>query len=701
MMHKKQNDIIDLSKLLAVFWDRKKTILYTILSFVVLGIVYVLLAPSIYNANASVQVESKYTGGALKEISSLFEQESSAGTEIVVIKSRAILTDAIDELNLSTQISPKYTIPFFSKGWEKLFGIKPELVISRFIPKHKNLEQAVLEIGRTQEEYSLFDVDGKLIVEGKVGQIYDNDDVIIHVTNLKGESGKRFSLEKLDELKIVADLQKKLSVEEQGKLTGVISLNLNGEDKDYIYHVLRAITNSYIQHSTARNTAEAEKSLAFLEARLPNVRERLTQSENALNEYRQRNASVDLDLEAKSMLDTMVQLEEDLNALTIKESEISQRFKRNHPTYAALLEQRQVLLKEKARLSKAMENLPKTQKEIIRLTRDFESNQEIFVQLQNKIQELDVIRAGAVSNVRILDQARVMPDPIAPRKLLILAFSVILGGMTGCAIVIFGTLSDKGIKSSEKVRELGLNVYATIPYTKKQHMLSRKSSGKDGGLALLSEHYGGDLAIEALRGVRTDLNHILSKAKNNRIMLVGATARVGKGFISANLANLIAQTNQRVLFIDADLRRGYAHTQLHLDNQQGLSEILAQGEEFSQAVQQVNAHLHVITRGATPHNPAELLTLNRFSQLLEWASKHYDVVIISAPPVLAVTDAAIIAQHMGTVVLIGHFEHTTQKEIEASHRSFVNAGMKVKGVILNGLKARASTKDDYFHRYYG
>lgn len=703
MMSKKQNDVIDLSKLLAVFWDRKGTIIYTTLLFIVLGVVYALLAPSIYSANASVQVEAKYTGGALKDLSTMFEQESSAGTEIAVIKSRAILTGAAEDLNLSTQITPKYTIPFFSKGWEKLTGETPELTTSRFIPKRKELDNAVLEIGPNPGEYSLFDDDGKLVLEGKVGQTYDTDDVNIEVTYLKGDVGKRFSLEKLDELKIVTELQKKLSVEEQGKLTGVITLSLNGEDKEYIYNVLRAITASYIRHSTARNSAEAEKSLEFLKNRLPEVRERLAQSENALNQYRQKTTSLDLGLEAKSMLDTMVQLEEDLNALTIKESEISQRFKRNHPTYVALLEQRKVLLKEKARLTKDMENLPETQKEVVRLTRDFESDQEIYVQLQNKIQELDVIRAGAVSNVRILDQAQVMPDPIAPRKLLILVFSIILGGMAGCAVVILRSFSNKGIKGTEEITDLGLNVYATVPYAHKQNALSRKLSSKKAGdvSILLSERFSDDLAVEALRGLRTDLNYLLNNAKNNLVLFSGITANAGKGFISGNLANLLAQTHQKVLFIDADLRRGYVHKLLRLDNQNGLSDVLSQGTAFDQSVQAANDHLHVITRGTAPQNPSELLSSARFAQLLNWASTNYDVVIVSAPPILAVTDAAVIAQHTGMVLLIGRFDQTTQKEIDVSRQRFANAGVQVKGMILNGLKPQAATKDDYFHRYYG
>lgn len=356
----------------------------------------------------------------------------------------------------------------------------------------------------------------------------------------------------------------------------------------------------------------------------------------------------------------------------------------------ALLEQRKVLQKEKACLAKEMESLPETQKEVVRLTRDFQSDQEIYVQLQNKIQELDVIHAGAVSNVRILDKAQVMPDPIAPRKLLVLVFAIILGSMVGGAIVSVRFLLHKGIKTTDEIDEIGVPVYATVPYAHKQIALSRGKAAKKAKELqipnLLSSRFPDDLSAEALRGLRTDVQHLLTQAKNNRVMFSSIGTGAGKSFIAANLANLSAQTGKKVLLIDADLRRGYLHDALGVSNQNGLSDLLAQGTAIDQTVQIAAENLYAITRGAMSQSPSELLASPRFTQLLEWASANYDLVIVSAPPVLAVTDAAVIGRHVGTVLLVARFEQTSQKEIEVSRQRFINTGVTVNGVIFNGIK---------------
>ncbi|MDG2915658.1 polysaccharide biosynthesis tyrosine autokinase [Bisgaard Taxon 10/6] len=698
-MSKKQNDVIDLTKLLSLFWDQKRIILFSTLLCAGLGLIYSLLAPSIYMATASVQVEEKYTGGALQGISSIFEQESTAGTEIAVIKSRAIMLKAVEDLNLTTEVSPVYSIPFFSKAIEKLTGDKSEITVTRFVPKQDASQEYTLIIGSNENEYAVVDEQDQTVLSGVVGEKYDNKDIEIQVTYLKGASGQRFSLKKLeksDVLELVEQLQQAVTAEEKGKQTGVVELTLKGEDPEYIQNVLQSITQSYLEHSTARNSAEASNSLAFLEKRLPEVRDRLTKSENALNEYRQKKASIDLGLEAKSVLDALVQLDADLNALTIKESDISQRFTKRHPNYVALLEQRKVLLNEKARLTKQLESLPETQKDTVRLTRNFEVDQQIYTQLSNKIQELDVVKAGAVGNVRILDQAQTLPKPVAPRKLIIFVLTAIIGFMFGSGAVLLRSILQKGILTVSEVSDIGLVTYANVPFSKRQSALSRVRGGNQAGGGLLSERQPDDASIESLRSLRTSLNHMLSEANNRIVLLSGVSKGVGRHFVSVNLANLLAKADKKLLLIDADLRSSRLHYALGVENRPGVTELLTENLPFEQGVKNVGAHFDAIPCGSVTATPSELLSSSRWQQLLNWAVQHYDTVIVTAPPILSVTDAAIVGQHADVTLLIGRFEQTTVHEIEASRERFANAGVKVDGFVLNAVKARAVNKDDYF-----
>ncbi|SEP81876.1 polysaccharide biosynthesis tyrosine autokinase [Basfia succiniciproducens] len=702
-MSKKQNDVIDLTKLLGLFWDQKRIILLSTLLCAGLGLVYSLLAPSIYMATSSVQVEEKYTGGALQGLSSIFEQESTAGTEIAVIKSRAIVSKAVEDLNLTTEVSPVYPIPFFSKAVEKLMGDKPEITVARFVPKREDAQEYTLVIGSNENEYSVLDEQKQLVLNGVVGEKYDNQDIEILVSQLKGSSGKRFSLKKMeksDVLELVEALQKAVTADEKGKQTGVIELTFKGEDPEYIQKVLHSITQSYLEHSTARNSAEASNSLSFLQKRLPEVRDRLTKSENELNEYRQKKASVDLELEAKSVLDTLVQLDSNLNALTIRESEISQRFTKRHPNYVALLEQRQVLLDEKARLTKQLESLPETQKDTVRLTRNFEVDQQIYTQLSNKIQELDVVKAGAVGNVRILDEAQTLPKPVAPRKLIILVLTAIVGFLLGSGGVILKSILQNGILTVSEVSETGLVTYASVPFSKKQSALSRSKGGNRIGEGLLSDRYADDFSLESLRSLRTGLNFMLAESNKRIVLLSGVSTGVGRHFITANLADLLAKADKKVLLIDADLRNSHLHHILGVENNMGLSELLAQNIPFEQGVRHLDSRFDLITCGSRTDAPSELLSVSRCKQLLDWAAQHYDTVLVTAPPILSVTDAAIVGQHADITLLIGRFEQTSVSEIEASRERFDNAGVEIKGFVLNGVKPRAVNKGDYFQNEY-
>ena len=480
---------------------------------------------------------------------------------------------------------------------------------------------------------------------------------------------------------------------------------MKGENKQQISEILNHISQIYFLQNVKRNSAEAEKSLAFLEGHLPGIKAQLTTFEDTLNNYRQENESIDLGLEAQSTLKVMVGLEAQLNQLTFKESEISQRFTKDHPSYKSLLDKRETLLKEKERLNQQVQKLPKTQREVLRMTRDVEVNQQIYIQLLNKVQELSIIKAGTVGNVRILDDAQAYAHAVKPKKPLIVALATLFGCLVSVVFVLIRAVFHRGVESPDEIEELGLPVYAAVPKSDLQLELSNRfrSSKKkvSGTQALLAESNPADLSVEALRGLRTSLHFAMLEAKNNILMISGPAPGIGKSFISTNFAAVAAKTGQKVLLIDADMRKGYLQQSFGVKWDNGLSDLLSSKQDFIESVKSTSVeNLDIVTRGQVPPNPSELLMHPRFSDLMEWASKEYDLVIVDTPPVLAVTDPSIVGAFAGTTLMVARFGQNTAKEIDVARNRFEQSGIEVKGVIFNAIEKKASSSYGYYNYAY-
>ncbi|MEC6798271.1 polysaccharide biosynthesis tyrosine autokinase [Photobacterium sp. S4TG1] len=692
------SDEIDLGKLFGILIDSRWLIIITTFIFACIGISYALLATPIYKADALIQIEQKSTGmpalgGDMAEM--FGGAESSATTEIEIIKSRMVLGDTVDKLNLTTVATPIYT-PVFGKGLARLLGDSHQIMVSRFtVPANTILTNDVLTITNSElGEYSLANSDGRELLNGKVGTLATNNGYSLFVTQLVGADGATFSINNISRLNAIQALQKGLSIAEQGKQTGILQLSITGENRAKIKNILNDISQTYFLQNVARNSAEAENSLVFLKQHLPKIKQQLTVAEDKLNRYRQQNESVDLPLEAKTTLDTMVTLEAQLNQLTFKESDISQLYTKEHPAYVSLLDKRKTLLAEKARLNKRIEKLPKTQRAVLRLTRDVEVNQQIYVQLLNKVQELSIVKASTVGNVRILDNAQAYSQAVKPKKSLIVVLATLLGGMLSVAIVLLRAALHKGIESPDQIEQIGLPVYASIPMSDWQLNLNKKHKHQHTATVkqtLLAVSNPADLSIEALRSLRTSLHFAMMEAKNNILMISGPSPEIGKSFVSANMAAVIAKTGQRVLVIDADMRKGRMERQFGTSSKCGLSDYLSGQKDITDIIKQPGIdNLDFISRGDTPPNPSELLMHPRFSELMVWASANYDMVVIDTPPILAVTDAAVVGAHAGTTLMVGRFEQSVVKEVEISKQRFEQNGIEVKGFILNAVVRKAS-----------
>ncbi|EME7774572.1 polysaccharide biosynthesis tyrosine autokinase [Klebsiella pneumoniae] len=695
---------LELGRIVGELIDCRKLIIGITTGFTVIAVLYALMATPIYQANALIQVEQKQGNAILSSLSQMLpDGQLQSAPEISLLQSRMILGKTVDDLNLQTQVEKEY-FPIIGKGISRILNNKNESIKIDKLYIERKEDSTDPEIIITIKDDKHFTVEGDgFKVDGIKGEMLDKDKLRILITEINAEPGASFEVKYLSRLKAINNLLEAFNVSDQGKDTGMLGLTLTGTDPNLISKTLNSIANNYLEQNVERQAAQDAKSLDFLNQQLPKVRADLDIAEDKLNSYRKEKDSVDLSMEAKSVLDQIVNVDNQLNELTFREAEISQLYTKEHPTYKALIEKRQTLQQEKTKLNKRVSGMPSTQQEVLRLSRDVESGRAVYLQLLNRQQELSIAKSSAIGNVRIVDDSITDPKPIKPKKILICIIGFILGLFFSVALIMLRFLLRRGIESPEQLEEMGINVYASIPVSewllKASDKRKRKNNESD---KLLAVENPTDLAVEAIRSLRTSLHFAMLEAKNNVLMISGASPNAGKTFVSTNLAATISLANKSVLFIDADLRKGYVHKMLGNEGKSGLSDILSGQANVEETIISVpDGQFDYIGRGQVPPNPAELLMHPRFEKLLAWASAKYDLVIIDTPPILAVTDAAIIGRYAGTTLLVERFESNTVKEIEVSITRFEQSGVNVKGCILNGVVKKASSYYGYGYNYYG
>lgn len=691
---------INLIALFAELADHYKCIAFVTAVFTLVALLYALSATPLYQANALIQIEQKQGNALLGSLSHMLpDGQLQSAPEITLLQSRMLLGKTVDELNLQTQIKPKYS-PVFGNIMSKIFAAEPMGI------NIEALQLPMTNAGRASATLEVISEQQYLVTgegfehTGQTGKLLQKEGVSLLVTAINARPGARFTLTRLTRLKAITDLQKAFSVRERGRDTGMLDLTMVGDDPQQIKVILNSISNHYLAQNIARQAAQDAKRLEFLDTQLPKIRRKLERAEEKLNAYRKKKDSVDLNMEARSVLEQIVNVGNQLNELTFREAEVSQLYKKEHPTYRALLEKRETLQNEKVMLNQRISAMPATQQEVLRLSHDVDSGRVVYVQLLNRQQELNVAKSSAIGNVRIIDDAITLPNPVKPKKALIVSVGMMLGGAVSVAGVLLKTALRQGLESPEQLEEQGISVYACVPYSEWLGKRNGRSQKRAANI-LLAIQNPADTAIETIRGLRTTLHFTMMDAGNNLLMISGISPGSGKTFISSNLATVVAQTQRRVLLIDADMRKGYLHQLAGVEGTQGLSEILNGKATFAQAVVSLpDANIDCITRGRIPSNPVELLMSPRFKSLLDEVSPLYDLVIIDTPPVMAVTDATVVGRYVGTVLMIARYEENTAKEAIATIRRFEQSGVSVKGWILNGTRKKSSGYYTYGYSPY-
>lgn len=717
---KTSEDSIDLKELFFSLIAQWKIIACCVVLSLICALLYLRITPDTYSVDAMVQVEDSKGAasaallGDLSKASGGLSQKSPADPEIEILRSRMVLGQVIQNLNLDINIKDNQSSligKLVSQDQSKLeyrhdaviyTNQNNNLIVKQLSVPEYYLDKPLKLEFKDVNQFTLTYKD-QVVFNGLLNKknILNTDKGLWQVQlntqgNLKDHS---YTLTKLALPTAVNQFNTIYGVAEKGKMTGVIGLSYLGQDPEHITQVLNNVLNVYHEQNIERKSLESKQTLAFLEKQLPELRKQLEDSEIKFNQFREKYKTVDVNAESELLLKQNIDLEKLKIELQQKQAELSAKYTNDHPLILQIDAQITEINKKIADLNNRLTQLPETQRLYLQLYRDVKVNTELYTSLLNSYQQLKIANAGEIGNVRIIDTAVEPVKPVKPKKLIVLVLSIFVGGFIGVLIALLRNMMRSGVNDSTQIEnDLNLPVYATVPRSPIQetrmNILKKKKS-----IPILAVKSSDDIAIESLRSIRTAIHFALTTAKNNIIMIAGPSPEVGKSFISTNLATIFAQGNKRVLLIDADMRRGYMHKYFDVDVKPGLSELLSGQADLQKVLHKTQVtNLDVITRGKSPTNPSEILSSNQFKELLEQLQSQYDHIIIDTPPVLAVTDGIIISQYTGVNLIVARYAKSQMKELELTVNRFEQAGVKVNGFILNDIQ-RASAGYGYGYNY--
>ncbi len=679
----KTNQSISNSLTIAEFaqllWKKKFLIVLFVIVATMLGATYAMWVRPQFTSDALLQVNVKGTSSkatkAFGEMGAVLDLASPADAEIELIKSRMVLSYVVEAEHLYI-----WTVPV--GFWDRLLHKEGRVDVDSLRIPEKVRAKKWFAIATSDNTYSILSSEGKVVLDGKVGEVafteYAGDTLAIRVNFMDAHNGQKFMLMRGTPLKAERILAAGLNVMEKGKQTGIIWVRYSHRYPDRAASILNTIAKTYLRQNVEMRSAEAEKTLEFLEAQLPGVKAKLDSAEKVLADYRHSIGSVDVTGETKAHLDKEGQLQRQIMQLEQERQAAMRLFKAEHPNVQTIVKQQNRVRAELAQLKKNAEKMPLTQQEVKRLQEEVAVNNEVYTNMLNNIQQLRVVRAGEVGNVRIVDFAQIEQSQTKPNKSRILMASVVFGFIFGVLFVFLMYILRNGVKSASEIeRETGLSVFAKIPQSTSKILRGHRHL-HHGQPFVLQEC--DDAVCESFRALQTALTFLMPNPEHSVILVMGLNPGAGKSFVSLNLAATMAASGKKVLLIDADMRRGVIHSGCKF----GLADVLLGLATLdTAAVPKHEGNLFVMNAGKTKLAACELLRGDAMDKLLKEARQKFDLVIVDTPPLNLVTDTELICPLVDYSLYVLHYGRNTIEEIKETIERVKRYSDKPGAIVMN------------------
>ncbi len=632
-------------------------------------------------------------------------QGPGLGAQFHVIRSPVVLGPVVEQLNLDWRIEPEL-FPYIGQlALRRGVPFLDDDVFDRFAREGESasLSELVVDDGLAGTSATLTVTgEGAFVaalpdgepVAGRVGEPVRLDDGFsFTLASLDAPSGRVFRIWRDPPRRAVNRIRGRVGLSERGS-TGVVDFSFTDGSPAVAVSVVNALIEVHREYSLSRRSAELDQSIAFIAEQLPIIRANLDEAMRALAAFRVESQTVELTLGSRALLDQIVAIETELEAVLFEQEQLAQRLTPSHPDFRALVARRSRLEERRDSIRREIGRLPEEEQQLVRLTERVEWNRTLERQLVTRNEQLRISRASTVSNVHVLEEAEsaALVGPNRGRPAVLGA----LGGFAAAALLVLGRNAlRRAVDNAGDLEAAGFPVYATI-----QNVPVLRRRGPDAEEYAIARVDGRHVATESLRGLRTALQYGLAPAASRAVMITSSAPSVGKSFVALNLALVSAQAGQRVLLIDADMRRGRLRRQFSSAPREGLAEFLSGQASHDEVLCHGDAgELFFIGRGWHAPNPVELLAGPRFGAMVSHFTKVFDMVILDAPPVLAVADARIVAQHVGLTLLVAQHTKTTIDEIRATQAELRLVEAPIDGIVINQFDFSRSRYGRYGNRY--
>ena len=467
-----------------------------------------------------------------------------------------------------------------------------------------------------------------------------------------------------------------------------------------------ASSQSFVDFSAALSKAEQDRIKAeslYNQVKLAPETAPQVQDNDAIRAYKEQKARLEAEY-AKNLatfkpdFPGMVQARAQLNELDARiDAEIKTVLASIKVQYEAARKQEEAL---KARVATSRSELQSVQDRSVDmnlLQRELDTNRQVYDSLLQRLKEVSVTGGLTTNNVSVVDEATVPLFPFRPRPMVNIGLGLMLGLFLGVALALLREQMDDSIKHADEIEsQFGVPLLGLIPLTKAE-------KGLDDAVAMLAHLEPRSAFAEAYRSMRTALQFSTADGAPKRFMVTSCGKAEGKSTTALALAINFAQLGQRVLLIDADMRKPSIHKSLRMPNERGLSNLLTGDMKGNEMLihPTVVPNLSVLTAGPTPPDPVELLMGPKFGMLLEKAQElGFTQVVIDGPPLLGIADAIVLGNQIQHIVFAVKAAGTKRASVKDALRRLRNAGIAPMGVVLT--HARSEHSSDYsYEAYYG